>query len=295
MGKKNNKRIINIGDVFYRWKVIEDLGTVTQGKTKRHMYLCECSCAKHTRRAVSGSSLVKGKSKSCGCLTIEKTIERSITHGLSNHPLYHVHKDMIRRCYNPNFKEYDNYGGRGIYIVSIWYTPGVPGNPGFMEFYNWSINNGYEKGLEIDRIDNNGPYAPWNCRWVSKKVNINNRRNTHKFLIDGIVYDQSYIDKLLSKDDNDLKRASSITYSRFQKGHTVDSIIHEIKTGERIKRDKFGVFRNQYGERRLLRKYLQPDDVRFYKSDTYYHLDLDKYGYLLKYAPHIAETLMERY
>ncbi|MDE6040011.1 MAG: hypothetical protein K2F99_00390, partial [Muribaculaceae bacterium] len=79
-----------------------------------------------------------------------------------------------------------HYGARGIYVCDEWYTPGVPGNPGLVNFYNWAIANGYEfirgKGgrnkLSIDRIDGNGPYAPWNCRFVDYYVQENNRSNT---------------------------------------------------------------------------------------------------------------------
>lgn len=289
--KKANRIEIVVGNTYYRWKVLKDLGIRKHGKTRQHMYLCECTCPKHTRREISRSSLVKGKSKSCGCLTVEKTIERSTTHGLSRHPLYRVHKDMIRRCYNPNFKDYDNYGGRGIYIVPEWYTPGVPGNPGFVAFYNWAITHGYREGLDIDRIDNNGPYGPDNCRWATRKQNMNNRRNSPKILIDGIIYNQSDVDKMLRPDASN---RSSIVYGRLQKGYTIDAIIHEVKTGERIRRNKNGDLVNQFDERRLLRRYPQPDEHGFYKSDTYYHLELPKYKHLLKFAPHITKPLMER-
>ena len=59
---------------------------------------------------------------------------------------------------------------------------------GFMNFYNWSMENGYEKGLTIDRIDNDGPYAPWNCRWVTNKVQANNKRTNHYLTYDKYTY-----------------------------------------------------------------------------------------------------------
>ena len=102
------------------------------------------------------------------------------THNLSKHPLYVVWQQMVQRCYNPSHKSYHNYGMRGIYIVPEWYTPGIIDNPGFIAFYNWAIENGYHIGLSIDRKDNDGPYAPWNCQWVTMIYQQNNKRTNAK-------------------------------------------------------------------------------------------------------------------
>lgn len=106
---------------------------------------------------------------------------RGNIHGLSSHPLYWVWRSIKRRCYNANNKSYSQYGRRGIYVCEEWlYDPEA--------FIYWSINNGWSlnAGLQIDRIDNNGPYAPWNCRFVTPKENSNNRRTNRYITIDGI-------------------------------------------------------------------------------------------------------------
>lgn len=82
--------------------------------------------------------------------------------------LAQVHRLMLDRCTNPKTASYPNYGGRGIYICEEWLDR--------VEFIRWSMANGSAKGLHIDRIDNDGPYAPWNCRYVTPTVNMNNRR-----------------------------------------------------------------------------------------------------------------------
>ena len=87
---------------------------------------------------------------------------------------------MITRCYNSNNIAYKYYGGRGINIDAEWI-----GVNGFQSFYDWSISNGYKKGLTIDRIDNNGNYCPDNCRWVSMQVQSNNKRNNVRYEVDG--------------------------------------------------------------------------------------------------------------
>lgn len=87
------------------------------------------------------------------------------------------------RCYNSNFKDYKNYGGRGICICEDWYTP--HSHNGFRTFKKWAIENGYQDNLTIDRIDVNKGYSPKNCRWVSMKVQQNNKRNNRLITYNG--------------------------------------------------------------------------------------------------------------
>ena len=79
---------------------------------------------------------------------------------------------MKSRCYNPKEEHYYRYGGRGITVCNEWL-----GENGFMNFVKWAKENGYKEGLSLDRIDNDGNYEPSNCRWVSYKVQNNNKRN----------------------------------------------------------------------------------------------------------------------
>lgn len=93
------------------------------------------------------------------------------THGLSSHPLFHVWKNMRHRCLNPNNASYSRYGGRSISIYSEWKD-----DP--QAFYDWAIQAGWQDGLQIDRIDNDGNYEPSNCRFVSQQENSQNTSRT---------------------------------------------------------------------------------------------------------------------
>jgi hypothetical protein len=81
--------------------------------------------------------------------------------------LYKVYHALKARCYNPKNAGFKRYGGRGIRVCDAWLND-------VALFAEWSITNGYQEGLEIDRINNDGNYEPTNCRWVTQTENIRN-------------------------------------------------------------------------------------------------------------------------
>ena len=138
-------------------------------------YICRCDCGGlHEARK---QSLQNGNVRSCGCLAKEwcSTGKARRTHGLSHTRIDNIYRSMIDRCYNPNNKRYVHYGGRGISVCDEWKNDKTM-------FFKWANESGYESDLTIDRIDVNGGYEPTNCRWVSQRVQQQNRRNN--FLIE---------------------------------------------------------------------------------------------------------------
>ena len=78
-------------------------------------------------------------------------------HGWSKTRLYIIWGQMKQGCSNPNYKEYYLYGGKGIIVCDRWLK--------FIPFRDWSLNNGYSEGLQIDRKNSDDNYEPSNCRW----------------------------------------------------------------------------------------------------------------------------------
>ncbi len=91
-------------------------------------------------------------------------------HGFAKTKNWNVWQSMLQRCNNINNKDYPNYGDRGIKVCEDWKE--------YINFYNWSMKNGYGDSVSIDRIDVNKSYEPSNCRWVTIKEQQNNKRNT---------------------------------------------------------------------------------------------------------------------
>jgi len=148
-------------------------------KSKYEYYLCKCDCGNY--KLVNKYSLKRKQIISCGCFREKNFLHIINKHNLSRTKIYTTWQNMKHRCYNKNFPQYKDYGGRGITICQEW----LDKENGFMNFYNWALTNGYKEELTIDRIDNNGNYKPSNCRWITQKEQSKNKQNNHLITYNG--------------------------------------------------------------------------------------------------------------
>lgn len=168
----NNPRFQDLtGRVYSRLTVIRWSHRIAKNSTNvTHFWMCQCSCGSPAK-PVATSALRTGRTVSCGCNKREKATRHGFctndavkAAGPSPHKAW---AGMKGRCLNPKAKGYKNYGGRGIKICEKWIE--------FEGFYE-DMGPTYEKGLKLDRRDNNGDYTKENCQWVTHKQNCNNTR-----------------------------------------------------------------------------------------------------------------------
>lgn len=203
------------GMKFNMLTVIERAESAPGGIT---YWLCRCDCGNFT--TVRGSNLKNGSVKSCGCLQHQKTTNK--THGESYTNLYATWARMKSRCKNESNASYENYGGRGITVCDDW-------NNDYISFRDWALNNGYEQGLSIDRINNDLGYNPDNCRWATTKQQQNNRRCNVIYSMNGEAHtlsewcdiyhlNRSTIDRRINRSGMTLEQALTTPIRTYSKG-----------------------------------------------------------------------------
>lgn len=134
--------------------------------------LVECDCG--NKKVIRKYSVVKGKTKSCGCLQKERASLSSKIHGHTKHPFYMRWYSMLDRCTNVNSTSYPNYGGRGIEVCERW-------SDKELGFINFIEDMGIpEDKLTLDRINVNLGYFKENCRWADYSVQGFNKRPSGK-------------------------------------------------------------------------------------------------------------------
>jgi len=162
---------IQVGDLYGRLTVVEQQG---------QRALCSCSCGS-PQKLVSIYRLRNGDTKSCGCLQKESasaTGQGNATHQASSTAIYNIWRGMLGRCYRPTRKDYPRYGGRGIYVCDEWRA----------SFDSFARDMGERPSSlhSLDRYpDNDGPYAPHNCRWATPSEQGLNTRQTKYVEFDG--------------------------------------------------------------------------------------------------------------
>jgi len=194
------------GKTFSRWTVLSAFKRVN----RRVHWKCRCECG--ITKFVDSSSLRKGLSQSCGCLSVEIAKSKGLVHGHSGNQVdgskesreYSIWCGIKKRCYNPNAQRWERYGGRGIKMCNDWK----------MNFESFLRDMGKcPEGMSIHRINNDGDYEPSNCVWSDNFEQANNRSNNVYMTVDderltvaqaarklGINYSRAYkMAKILTK------------------------------------------------------------------------------------------------
>jgi hypothetical protein len=203
------------GERFGSWTVIE---------YDEDYCLCRCDCG--VRKFVLTNNLIRGLSRSCGCLRKKLCGEKFTKHGRRGTRLYTIWCDMKARCNNKNSNNYHNYGGRGIDICEEWKND-------FSPFFEWAIATGYNDSLSIDRKNVNGNYEPENCRWVNANIQQRNRRNNHFITYKGKT-------QTLIEWSNEIGVGHTTILGRLKKGMSIEEVLspYDLRRSRRFTRQE---------------------------------------------------------
>lgn len=177
---------------------------------------CLCDCGNNTE--VASCDLRSGHTQSCGCLQKERASKslteikkRNSNYGITKTQTYRSWNRMMHRCYDPQAFAYELYGGRGIYVCERWH-----------EYKNFLADMGEApKNYTLDKIDNDKPYYPENCRWATRLTQANNRRTCRYLYVNNSKYSASEFSRFFNIQ-------YSIVLHLFHKGLSGEDILNHF-------------------------------------------------------------------
>lgn len=199
------------GDRYGRLTFIQE---APRSEAGLRMVRCKCDCG--AILALPLKYIRKGNTSSCGCLRREMVAAKNTKHGMRKRaggspPEYFIWKQMRNRCNAPGDSHWERYGARGITVCPRW---------GDFEAFLADMGPRPSPRHSIDRIDNDGPYEPGNCRWATASQQARNKRNSSRVQFQGETYTVA-----------DLAEKCGIPYgrldSRLRKGWSVERAVSE--------------------------------------------------------------------
>jgi hypothetical protein len=167
------------GQRFARLTMIVEMHPVKGSRVAS--FRCDCGSVLDAYVA----NVVKGRTKSCGCLWRDMWNAGSlqnppiiVVHGQATRGVqtaeYTIWLNMIGRCHNPRHPSFQHYGGRGITVCDRWRSFAC-----FFEDVGKRPVDRRPNGRAIyslDRIDNDRGYEPGNVRWATQSEQVRNSR-----------------------------------------------------------------------------------------------------------------------
>lgn len=187
-----------VGNIYNKWTVLSE---VERDKHNKRVWLCECTCRSISK--ITQDNLIRNLSTQCkNCSIINRKKKQDFLR--EDHRLYSLWKNMKNRINNPNRDNYHRYGGRGIKICDRWYD--------FLLFLE-DMENSFEEGLSLERVDNDGDYCPENCKWATKKEQSNNQEKSLELLFEGVIYTESQLSEKTGVNRTTIQRRRNAGYS----------------------------------------------------------------------------------
>ena len=191
---------------FGRWLVLQEAGGKFTKKGRFVPYcLCRCDCG--TLKHVCSWNLATGKTISCGCYGNSFHIK----HGKSRNNIYRIWFGIKERCLNKKRHEYYYYGGRGITICDEWLN--------FENFYR-DMGERPSENHSVDRVDNSKGYCKENCRWATKKEQMNNTRKSK-------IVEYKGVSKTIAEWEDHLSIRKGTLRTRINRGWDIERAFEE--------------------------------------------------------------------
>jgi hypothetical protein len=188
-----------VGQRFHMLLVLQRAGS----DRKNALWRVRCDCG--NERVFTTARIKSRQRASCGCLGNARP---NLRHGMSGTPIHEKWLSMRKRCSNPSDSGWWQYGGKGIRVCQEW-------DSSFEAFLAWSLANGYEPGLDIDRIDPTGNYEPANCRYITPFENRSRTRRVKRVCFGGELMSYAEAERRSGVDRRQIGR-------RIARGYTPD-------------------------------------------------------------------------